>query len=38
MPLLFYFPLILWAGLFTVARDEVRVAVKTSNTRSPLGR
>ena len=30
MPLLFYLPLIIWMGLFEVAKDEVRVPVKVA--------
>ncbi len=26
MPLLFYFPLIMWAGLVTIAQEDARVA------------
>jgi hypothetical protein len=30
MALLFYFPLIIWMGLFDVAQDEMRIPVKIS--------
>jgi hypothetical protein len=33
MPLLFYLPLIIWMGLFEVARDEMRVPVKAKASR-----
>lgn len=29
MPLLFYFPLIVWMGLMEIAQDEMRVPVKS---------
>jgi hypothetical protein len=35
MPLLFYFPLIIWMGMMEIAQDEMRIAVKV-NTRTPL--
>lgn len=28
MPLLFYFPFIIWAGMFDVTQDAARVRVK----------
>ena len=33
VPLLFYLPLIIWMGLFDVARDEMRVPVKANTSR-----
>jgi hypothetical protein len=35
MPLLFYFPLIVWMGMLEIAHDEMRVAVKV---RTPVRR
>jgi len=29
MPLLFYFPLIVWMGMLEIAHDEMRVPLKT---------
>ena len=29
MPLLFYFPLIIWMGMLEAMQDEMRVPVKT---------
>ena len=37
MPLLFYFPFIVWMGLLEVAQDEMRVPV-TVKTRTPTQR
>jgi hypothetical protein len=34
MPLLFYFPFIVWMGLMEVAQDEMRVPVRVK-TRTP---
>jgi len=28
MPLLFYFPMIVWLGMFGVVQDEIRAPVK----------
>jgi hypothetical protein len=33
MPLLFYFPIIVWMGLMEIAQDEMRVPVRVK-TRS----
>ena len=32
MPLLFYFPLIVWMGLMEIAQDEMRVPVRVRRT------
>jgi hypothetical protein len=33
MPLFFYLPMIIWMGLFGVARDDMRVPVKVKARR-----
>jgi hypothetical protein len=37
MPLLFYFPFIVWLGLMEIAQDEMRVPVRFK-TRTPTQR
>jgi hypothetical protein len=37
MPLLFYFPLIIWMGMMEIANDEMRVPVDVT-TRPPARR
>jgi hypothetical protein len=37
MPLLFYFPLIIWMGMMEIAHDELRVPVNV-RTRTPARR
>ena len=34
MPLLFYFPFIVWMGLMEIAQDEMRVSVKAKTRTS----
>ena len=41
MPLLFYFPFIVWMGVLEIAHDEMRVAVKVrtpDKVRTPVRR
>jgi hypothetical protein len=35
MPLLFYFPLIIWMGMMEIAQDEMRIPIKVK-TPTPL--
>jgi hypothetical protein len=37
MPLLFYLPLIIWMGLFELARDEMRVPLTNGSTTALNG-